>query len=68
MKRKRISKKNASKLDRVHASLAEREFDKQRKELHASMTAYYDSLSEEEQQADRDWGMLAEDGLAALDE
>jgi hypothetical protein len=47
--------------------LTERKRQRKRQEIRAGMTAYYNSLSEEEQREDIHWGKLGEDGLAATD-
>jgi hypothetical protein len=44
----------------LESILAERELQKKRDDLEANMTAYYDSLSPEEQEADRVWGEFSE--------
>lgn len=44
----------------LESILAERELQKKRDDLAANITAYYDSLSPEEQEADRAWGEFSE--------
>ena len=47
--------------------LTERKRQRRREEIRAGFTAYYNSLSEKEQQEDLHWGELGEHGLAATD-